>query len=66
MITISSQANSLIKHIKDFDIEDFEKWWLELPKVTPVGTAFVFQYVDMKENGIWKDGKFQEPKKDGE
>ena len=64
MITISAQASSLIKYIKDFDIEDFEKWWLELPKVTPIGTAFVFQYVDMKENGIWKDGKFMMPKGD--
>jgi len=59
MIIISPQAQSLINHLKDFDMKDFEKWWNELPKVTPVGTAFVFQYVDMKEQGGWKDGKFQ-------
>ena len=63
MITISSQAQSLIKHIKDFDIEDFEKWWLELPKITPIGTSYVFQYIEMKENGIWKEGKFIIPEK---
>ena len=42
-------------------MDDFEKWWNELPKVTPIGTAFVFQYIEMKENGIWKDGKFIVP-----
>ena len=64
MITISPQANSLIKHIRDFDMDDFEKWWLELPKITPVGTAYIFQYIDMKEQGIWKDGEFIMPKGD--
>lgn len=66
MIIISNQAQSLIKHIKSFDMEDFEKWWLELPKITPIGTSYIFQYIDMKENRIWEDGKFQIPKKDGE
>lgn len=65
-IIISSQAESLIRHLKDFDREDFEKWWKSLPEVTPIGTAYVFQYVDMKQNGVWKDGKFIIPKKEGE
>ena len=64
-VIISQQAESLIKHLKDFDREDFEKWWIELPKITPVGTAYVFQYIDMKEQGVWKDGKFIVPEVKG-
>lgn len=55
---ISSQAESVIENIKDFDREDFEKWWNELPKITPVGTNYVIQYLDMKKRGLWKEGKF--------
>ena len=58
MMALSSQAESLVKNLKEFDIEDFRKWWNDLPKVTQVGTSYLFQYIDMKEIGHWKDGKF--------
>ena len=59
---LSNQAESLTKHIKDFDREDFEKWWRELPNATPIGTNYIFQYLDMKDRGLWKDGNFAVPK----
>ena len=60
-MALSEQAVSLIIHLKEFDIEDFKKWWNELNKVTQVGTGYIFQYVDMKQREEWKDGKFAIP-----
>lgn len=62
---MSEQANNIVKNLKEFDLNDFEKFWLNLAKVTPAGAHHIIQYLDMKERGIWKDGEFQEPKKDG-
>ena len=61
VFAFSEQACSLIIHLKHFDIEDFKKFWEGLPKVTQVGTGYIFQYCDMIERGEWKDGKFTIP-----
>lgn len=55
---LSEQAENLVKHLKEFDRKDFDKWWNELPKITVVGTSYIFQYLDMKEKELWKNGKF--------
>ena len=45
---LSKQAEDFVKYLKDFNRDDFEKWWNELPTVTSVGTNYIFQYFDMK------------------
>ena len=61
VMALSEQAVSLVIHLKDFDIEDFKKWWSNLNKVTQIGTGYIFQYVDMKSRGKWKDENFTIP-----
>ena len=60
---ISEQARTIIKNMQGFDEKDFEKFALELPKVTVQGTNNIVQYLEMKERGLWKDGKFIEVNK---
>lgn len=60
MVLISEQAKTLINNFKDFNEEDFEKFTLELPKITIQGSNSVIQYVEMKNRGLWNDGKFKQ------
>lgn len=59
---LSEQANGLVKNLKEFDKEDFDKFYAKLHEVTIVGTNIVFQYIEMKERGLWKEGNFIMPK----
>ena len=58
ILALSPQAISLAVNLKEIDMVDFRKWWEHLSEVTQVGTAYLFQYLDMKQRGEWKDGEF--------
>ena len=58
MAVLSSQAEGLAKNLKEFDKQDFDRFYSKLHEVTIVGTNIVFQYIEMKERGLWKDGEF--------
>ena len=62
MAVLSEQANGLAKNLKDFDKGDFDKFYAKLHEVTIVGTNILFQYIDMKERGLWEKGEFKIPK----
>ena len=61
MVNLSEQASVLAKNIKGLDMKDFELWWNALPSVVIIGSDKFVQYLDMKEKGMWKDGKFVVP-----
>ena len=62
MAILSEQAQGLADNLKEFDKEDFDRWYSKLHEVTIVGTNILFQYTEMKQKGMWKDGKFIIPK----
>ena len=57
MAVLSNQAKMLANNIKDFDIEDFNNWYSQIHQIKIVGSAEIISYVELKQNGIWKDGK---------
>ena len=54
---MSKQASGFSKLLKDFDEEDFKKWWSAYPTFTKAGTNYLLMYVRMKDEGTWKDGR---------
>lgn len=65
MTILSEQAKGLVKNLKEFDKEDFDNWYSKLHEVTIVGTTIIFQYLEMKERGMWKEGEFVVPEQKG-
>lgn len=67
MAILSEQAKGLADNLKEFDQKDFDDFYSKLNEVTIVGVNTIFQYLEMKDKGMWKDGKFVVPKggKDG-